>query len=262
MTQKKRTKYAPRLWIDAVVVLSLLAVVHFAIGLPTAWAKLTDVAVSLYEDLPWVASARPDGERPTEEVLLEEAFEKYRRENNIAYTPNDASSYAFRSLTNKWDLPPICTQLHYVLYEPSLTPEREKNVADAIAEIEEAAGVEFHFDGYTQTTQPPSPAGSHVNRLVIAWVPPDSEHLGGANGMSVLSGVAGMYPSQGGVYLRDTPSGGAGYGTLLHELGHHLGLAHVDDSGQVMYDGGAVQWRPTELSAGDRAGLEALANQC
>ena len=47
---------------------------------------------------------------------------------------------------------------------------------------------------------------------------------------------------------------------VMHELGHVLGLDHVDDRDQLMYDENVGQ---TELGPGDRAGLAALgAGRC
>jgi predicted Zn-dependent protease len=46
------------------------------------------------------------------------------------------------------------------------------------------------------------------------------------------------------------------YSVVLHELGHALGLAHVNDASEVMYP--EAQIKVTDLGAGDRRGLAAL----
>jgi hypothetical protein len=43
---------------------------------------------------------------------------------------------------------------------------------------------------------------------------------------------------------------------VLHELGHLVGLAHVEDSGQLMYP--EVQSSLTDLAPGDLTGLSRL----
>lgn len=44
---------------------------------------------------------------------------------------------------------------------------------------------------------------------------------------------------------------------LLHELGHLVGLAHVDEPTELMYDGNVGQ---LDFGPGDRQGLAVLGN--
>jgi predicted Zn-dependent protease len=59
--------------------------------------------------------------------------------------------------------------------------------------------------------------------------------------------------------LADTDARGVARGIVLHELGHLVGLDHVDDPAEVMAPGGAQ----TDLAEGDLTGLAQLgAGEC
>jgi hypothetical protein len=81
---------------------------------------------------------------------------------------------------------------------------------------------------------------------------------------TLLFSTAGMQSRLvGGIVLVDrratSPGGFEGWWshgpTLLHELGHAMGLAHVDDRGQIMYDGRRPLLTLTDWGPGDLDGL-------
>ena len=195
-----------------------------------------------------------------------------------------SSSYKFLALNP--DGTPVgyspCRPLHYVVNE-ALAPEgAERLVEEAIGTISRATGIRFVDDG--PSTEAPSPSrvpyqrdvyGDRWAPLLIAWTTPEqaaqlagpvigtggSTHFSFGDGpKSFVTGSLELDAPQIGEDLGRTD--GAAYATavILHELGHVMGLEHVDDPAQLMYpEIGA----PDGLAAGDLNGLYELGSaQC
>ncbi|MET4135274.1 matrixin family metalloprotease [Pseudarthrobacter sp. PvP090] len=195
-----------------------------------------------------------------------------------------SSSYRFLALND--DGTPVgyspCRPLHYVV-NAALAPENaERLVEDAISTISRATGIRFVDDG--PSTEVPSPSrapyqpdayGDRWAPLLIAWTTPEQAPqlmgpvigTGGSTHFSFGDGpksfVTGSLELDGPQIAEDlSRTDGAAYATavVLHELGHVMGLEHVDDPTQLMYpEIGA----PDGPAAGDLNGLYELGSaQC
>ncbi|HEY0888322.1 MAG TPA: matrixin family metalloprotease [Nocardioides sp.] len=178
-----------------------------------------------------------------------------------------ASSFSFL-LTDAgrpahWD---ACQPIPY-WYNPAGAPRALgrralRLVHTAFARTAAASGLRFVYEGRTRlvpyaggdtTAQLPS------NGIALAWSTPGRVPAlaGPAIGYGGAVAVDGIYV-RGAVVLDRTwrpPARGrvAAYQSLLmHEVGHAVGLAHVDDAEQIMspHNRGRTRW-----GAGDRAGL-------
>lgn len=58
--------------------------------------------------------------------------------------------------------------------------------------------------------------------------------------------------------LEDSQGAAVAQAVVMHEIGHLVGLGHVDDASQVMFPGGGGAQEVTDFEAGDRAGLALL----
>ena len=197
-----------------------------------------------------------------------------------------AASSSYRFLAVNDDGTPVgyspCRPLHYVV-NASLAPEgAERLVEDAIRTISRATGIRFVDDG--PTAEAPSPSRSPYQQetygdrwapLLIAWTTPEQAPqlagpVIGTGGSTHFSFGGGPRSFVTGSLELDAPqiaddlsrTDGAAYATavILHELGHVMGLEHVDDPVQLMYpEIGA----PDGLAAGDLNGLYELGSaQC
>jgi hypothetical protein len=170
-----------------------------------------------------------------------------------------------------------CRPLHYVV-NADLAPEGAAGlVSEAIKTVSRATGIRFINDGATDE-QPsehraPYQPGTYGDRwapLLVAWTNPDvapklKGQIIGTGGSTHYSYGDGPKTFVTGSLELDAPQiaeeldrpDGAAYATavILHELGHVMGLEHVDDPVQLMYpEIGA----PDGLASGDLNGLQAL----
>ncbi|WP_230009159.1 matrixin family metalloprotease [Microbacterium sp. Bi128] len=198
----------------------------------------------------------------------------------------EAASTSYKFLATNDDGTPVgyspCRPLHYVINATLAPPGAERLVDDSIRTISEATGITFINDGPTSeapsSTRAPYQKNLYGDRwapLLIAWTTPEQAPqlkgpVIGTGGSTHFSFGDGPKSFVTGSLELDAPqiaedldrSEGAAYATavILHELGHVMGLEHVDDPAQLMYpEIGA----PDGLAAGDLNGLYELGHaQC
>ncbi|TQS89610.1 matrixin family metalloprotease [Arthrobacter sp. TS-15] len=194
-------------------------------------------------------------------------------------TTND--SYKF--LATNDDGTPVgyspCRPLHYVVNNATAPVGSDALLATALANISAASGIQFIDDGTTdelpvdrREPYQPSKYGDRWAPLLISWTTPAeapalADNVIGTGGSTMYSLNKGPKSYITGSLELDTPQvtellaspGGADYvlAVMQHELGHVMGLDHVDDPIQLMYpEIGA----PDGLAAGDLNGLHLLAS--
>lgn len=172
-----------------------------------------------------------------------------------------------------------CQPIHYVV-QPGKAPQEVVELThEAVAQVEEATELDFVYDGTTAEAPggerelvQPDRYGDRWAPVLIAWSDPKEHPV--LKGSPV--GEAGNWPDpdQGegrttfyvtGEAILDTPEvvrflddfGGRAYirSVVMHELAHVIGLDHVDDTTQLMYESYTGK---TSFGAGDLAGLRKL----
>ncbi|MBX3314677.1 MAG: hypothetical protein KF906_10190 [Actinobacteria bacterium] len=174
----------------------------------------------------------------------------------------------------RWD---PCRPITLVVGGGASVPGATELLADATGIVSQATGLVFEVEGTTdeQAADTRSPVqdryGDRWAPVLVSWTDPetlpglagDVAGLGGGQQIEAPDTGVSVYVT-GGVYL-DAPtfreilgrSGGreVALGIVVHELGHLVGLDHVDDPTELMY-GGAND--VTTLGPGDRQGLALL----
>lgn len=157
-----------------------------------------------------------------------------------------------------------CAPIHYTVSTPRAPDDFEQVVHGAVGLVSAASGYAFVYDGPTTDRDfrahlTPGRAGPVlIGFAVSAEVPGltgDVAGLGGSvpsrDGVHYSTGVVMLDAS---VYRRDDA---LEYrrAIVMHELGHVLGLGHVEDDGELMNDDNLGR---TDFGPGDVAGLLAL----
>ncbi len=148
----------------------------------------------------------------------------------------------------------------------------------AVSKLSTLTKVPFSYKGTTSEVPRPGSMTKQTAEMIIAWTTPSatSYSLGGSilgqggyywswSSRTVNGKTTYQYAAQRGFVALDTPqvrsqlSGGYGAGArrsnlVMHELGHAMGLQHVDDSRQQMYPS-LRSASPSGYSLGDAAGL-------
>lgn len=182
-----------------------------------------------------------------------------------------------------------CAAIHYSV-NAALASDPAGALADtqaAIAKVAAASGLTFVYDG--STTAVPTHAwldagGGPSSALVIAWAPPgpqaghsdlfgtDADGEGGwtESGVSkdgqtwtwqIKRGFVVVAPAGAADYAPGFSAGQSRGVLLMHELGHAVGLGHVDDQRDVMFPvitaSSRAQWGPGDLAGLARVGQAA-----
>jgi Matrixin len=194
----------------------------------------------------------------------------------------NADSYRFFALQNDGKTPVAydpCQPIHYVIRQQGEPTGADPIVFTAVARISQATGLQFVFDG-TTSEAPSSHRSSHQlarygNRwapVLISWTTaredPDFANAevlgeGGSGAVRVPSGarvfVTGAVTLDAeklAKILKQDDGDQIVRAVVLHELGHVVGLDHVETKGQLMY--ARNQRGVTDFGAGDLTGLAAL----
>jgi hypothetical protein len=166
-----------------------------------------------------------------------------------------------------WD---HCQPIHYVVNPAGAPDDWEDVVEGGVSEISEASGFEFEYDG-TSVERSFEERVSDPDRpppVLIAWADsaevPDLEGSTAGIGGGTPVRVGGRVRYVTGIVVLDTDAydrmelrGDPRVEQLIlaHELGHVLGLDHVDDIGELM---NAEYVGQGGFGPGDREGLEQL----
>lgn len=171
-----------------------------------------------------------------------------------------------------------CRPLHYVMRRTNMPEGGQQIVDEAMARLSRATGLSIVDDGATseapRTSRPATDKDLYGDRwapVLITWSDPeeypdlagDVAGLGG--GISVepagspavfVSGALTLDAPQLAGMLRLTSGHRLVRAVLLHELGHVVGLGHIDDRTQLMSPD--LDPAVTDYAAGDLTGLAAL----
>jgi hypothetical protein len=169
-----------------------------------------------------------------------------------------------------------CQPIHYTANLAEGPANALADLKEAIRRVSAASGLTFVYDGES-TEVPTSHRELHgANDLptgwppvIVAWARPSETDVltkgSVGEGGSTWSGFPGHEVYVTGLVVVDSTQnsqlaagfGGRSLGALLmHELGHLVGLDHVNDATQMMYP--TVTGKPAVYGAGDLAGLEQL----
>ena len=178
-----------------------------------------------------------------------------------------------------WRFDP-CEEIAYVANPTNAPRGALADLREAVRRVQRATGLRFRYEGTTNEVARPSrpivqPAryGDRWAPLLVDWQDPDVsrfEWSAGTSGAPALGLATPLWSrSDPGTYVSgvvvlsaiDRSPGGFGWPwsrgvTILHELGHVVGLAHVHARDQIMTTDGSSN--ATAWGNGDLAGLEML----
>ncbi len=164
-----------------------------------------------------------------------------------------------------------CKPIEYVVNDALAPAGTDGLVEDAVRRVSAATGLVFDYQG-TSSGLPGADDGPLMTRpVLIAWTTPQTvpdlagrvAGVGGSTAVSDGSGLERRYVT--GSVALDAPDLTEVLGRpdgrlqvraiIMHELGHLVGLAHVDDPHELMYRDNVGQ---LDYGPGDREGLAML----
>ena len=171
-----------------------------------------------------------------------------------------------------------CRTLHVVVNDELAPPGSDGLVVEAATTVAAATGLHIVVDGRTdeqprkdRPLRDPGRYGRGWSPVLLAWTTPEqvprlAGRTAGLGGSSrVVDDLSGRSTYVTGTVSLDAPDltailarpgGGALVrAVVMHELGHVVGLGHVDDAGELMYRDNHGR---TSFGSGDLAGLAAL----
>lgn len=173
-----------------------------------------------------------------------------------------------------------CKPIDIVVNDAMAPPRADRLVDEAVTGVERATGLRMRVIGTTDE----EPAERRPNRqrdrygdrwapVLLAWTTPDQEprlegDIAGIGGsVPISTGMSGDLRYVTGIVFLDGPQFRrllpqvAGWerarAIVMHELGHLVGLAHVDDPMELM---GGQNLIPMDFGPGDLEGLATLGN--
>jgi hypothetical protein len=225
------------------------------------------------------AATAPPGERPGVDIPSRSPLEAAPAPlGRPAIAPGGTGGYTF--LASHPDGTPVafdpCRPVHVVVRPDGEPPGGRSLLLSVLGELSAATGLQFLDDG--ATTEAPDPArrafqperyGDRWAPVLVTWSDPAETTmlgpriLGRAGPDPFGTGrderyVSGMAVFNGPALTAQLRSGddAKARAVLLHELGHLVGLGHVTDPFQVMYD--TNSYPLARYHAGDLRGLEQL----
>lgn len=185
----------------------------------------------------------------------------------------DGGTYAFMSTQPGTDDVPVtydpCQTIRIVVNPDRAPRNADEILDDALERMEETTGLQFQVDGTTDADPLSTEVGDAGDRppVQISWsdaqTVPDLEGDVAGLGGSTWVEEDGFRQYVTGIVVLDADDlddlgEDVTRTVLLHELGHLVGLAHVDDRDELMHPYGDLpDWGP-----GDLAGLAALGGTC
>jgi hypothetical protein len=171
-----------------------------------------------------------------------------------------------------------CRSIHYVMRPDGAPDGGEDVVRSALGRLSEVTGLQFIDDGITEEPSTidraifqPERYGDRWAPVLIAWETEEQNPALAGDTVGQAGSTAVSLGKGPRVFVTGTVSLDAGRmpeilsfrdgeetarAIVLHELGHVVGLAHVDDPDQLMYP--EARREVSDFAAGDLTGLAAL----